>query len=206
MIHSTCGIQPQFCDVFNQHPDSGILYHTRAGNHCGFSGYYPWPCSELGARRTLLLSPSVQPWDVCLVHLEVSWHGHLQIIQIRSNLQFFFVNPPIFRPQKCRRGTFRMCQKHVYPVAELWQQRATGLLHDRQKGKCWVYHDFTTVILTYFTDPGCNFLFRIRGVDTPKTFDSGEPVCTPTVLQNQGPWAGKHPKTTHFGHFWTVSC
>ena len=54
-------------------------------------------------------------------------------------------------------------------------------------------------------NPGCNFLYRIRGVDTQKAFDSVEPVCTPTVLQNQGPWAGKHPKTTHFGHFWTVS-
>ena len=48
-------------------------------------------------------------------------------------------------------------------------------------------------------NPGCNFLYRIRGVDTQKAFDSVEPVCTPTVLQNQGPWAGKHPKTTHFG-------
>ena len=43
-------------------------------------------------------------------------------------------------------------------------------------------------------DPGCNFLYRIRGVDTQKAFDSVEPVCTPTVLQNQGPWAGKRPK------------
>ena len=56
-----------------------------------------------------------------------------------------------------------------------------------------------------FFYPGCKFLYRIRGVDTQKAFDSVEPVCTPTVLQNQGPWAGKHPKTTHFGHFWTVS-
>ena len=99
MIHSTCGIQPQLCDVFNQHPDPGILYHTRAGNHCGFSGYYPWPCSDLGAGRTLLLSPSVQPWDVCLVHLEVSWHGHLQIIQIRSNLPYIFLISPFSDPK-----------------------------------------------------------------------------------------------------------
>ena len=38
------------------------------------------------------------------------------------------------------------------------------------------------------------------GVDTPKTFDSVEPSCTP-----QRPWAGKHPKTIHFGHVWIVS-
>ena len=33
-----------------------------------------------------------------------------------------------------------------------------------------------TLLLTVFLYPGCNFLYRIEGVDTPKTFDSGEPV------------------------------
>ena len=63
--------------------------------------------------------------------------------------------------------------------------------------------------------PRCNYCtFKIsllqfplqnRGAGTPKTFDFGEPSCTPTLLQNQRPWGGKHPKTTHFWHFWTVS-
>jgi hypothetical protein len=57
----------------------------------------------------------------------------------------------------------------------------------------------------YIINPCCNFVSRIEGAGTPKTFDSGEPSCTPTLLQNQRPWAGKHPKTTHFWHFWTLS-
>ena len=48
-------------------------------------------------------------------------------------------------------------------------------------------------------------LLEMGWAGIPKTFDSGEPACTPTLLQNQGPWAGKDPKTTHFGHFWSVS-
>ena len=54
-------------------------------------------------------------------------------------------------------------------------------------------------------NPPCNFLYRIEGVVTPKTFDSVETSCTPTLLQNQRPWAGKHPKIINFGHIWTIS-
>ena len=50
-------------------------------------------------------------------------------------------------------------------------------------------------------DPCCNFLSRIGGAGTPKTFDSGKPSCTPTLLQNQRPWAGKHPKNHQFWTF-----
>ena len=57
----------------------------------------------------------------------------------------------------------------------------------------------------YIYDPGCNFLYRIGGVGAPKTFDSVETSCTPTFLQNQRPWAGKHPKIINFGHIWTIS-
>ena len=61
------------------------------------------------------------------------------------------------------------------------------------------------LITTVLFNPCCNFLYRIEGVGTPKTFDSVEPSCTPTLLQNQRPWAGKHPKTINFGHIWIIS-
>ena len=72
----------------------------------------------------------------------------------------------------------------------------------------WVGSFFSTYPIHPIVEhPGCSLLYRIGGAGTPKTFDSGEPTCTPTLLQNQGPWAGKpgkRQKTTHFGHFWTV--
>ena len=46
-------------------------------------------------------------------------------------------------------------------------------------------------IYIYISNPPSNFLYRIEGVGAPKTFDSS---CTPTLLQNQRPWAGKRPK------------
>ena len=39
----------------------------------------------------------------------------------------------------------------------------------------------------YIYNPGCNFLYRIRGVDTPKSFDFVEKSCTSILLQNQKP-------------------
>ena len=54
-------------------------------------------------------------------------------------------------------------------------------------------------IYVYMYNPPCNFLYRIEGVGTPKTFDSVETSCTPTLLQNQRPWAGKHPKIMNLG-------
>jgi len=59
-----------------------------------------------------------------------------------------------------------------------------------------VNHDYTILVAISSPESG--------GAGTPKIFDSGEPSCTPTLLQNQRPWAGKHPKTTNFGHVWTV--
>lgn len=40
---------------------------------------------------------------------------------------------------------------------------------------------------TIYYNPGCNFLYRIRGVDTPKSFDFVEKSCTSILLQNQKP-------------------
>ena len=60
-------------------------------------------------------------------------------------------------------------------------------------------------IYIYTHNPGRNFLYKIGGVGTPKTFDSVETFFSPTFLQNQRPWAGKHPKIINFGHIWTIS-
>ena len=84
--------------------------------------------------------------------------------------------------------------------AELLAEEARNHISCRNIGSL-----LCTLECVYIYNPGCNFLYRIEGVGTPKTFDSGEPVWNPTVLQNQGPWAGNHPRTTNFDHFWTVS-
>ena len=47
-------------------------------------------------------------------------------------------------------------------------------------------------------NPCCNFLSRIEGAGTPKTFDSGEPSCTPTLLQKSKTMGWQAPKNNPF--------